>query len=111
MSSAKTTRHISRKGTAALAAIFIVAFGLLAAGLTFAANGDGRVVSYSPDATTVSEPTVVEIEFLNNGSSCIDELIVTPPSTWTGPGPAFVFDWSRGPIIFTNEAYTGSGNA
>lgn len=110
MSSSKTTRHISRKGTMKLAAIFIVAFGLLAVGLTFAANGDGRVVSYSPDAVTTGKNVTVEVEFLNNGSTCLDELVITPPSTWSGPGPAFVSNWSRGPIVFTNEADSGDGN-
>src|SRR3989344_9658218 len=81
----------------------------LSASLAFAANGDGTVVSYDPTSATTNVPQDIHVEFLNDGSTCIDELIFTAPSTWSGT--ASVSQWTRGGlgvITVTNEADDGT---
>ncbi|HLD85073.1 MAG TPA: hypothetical protein VI968_00800 [archaeon] len=78
----------------------------LSASLAFAANGDGTVVSYSPTSATTNVPQDITVEFLNDGTACLDELIFTAPATWGGV--ADVSSWSRGTVAVTNEADDGT---
>ena len=90
-------------------AILVFAIVALTVSVAFAANGDGTVVSYMPSSATTNVPKDITIEFLNDGSTCIDELIFTAPPTWSGT--ADISAWSRGGtglITVTNEADDGT---
>ncbi len=76
----------------------------------FAANGDGTVISYMPLSEMTGDTKDISVEFFNDGNKCLDELIFTAPSTWSGT--ASVSEWSRGgtsAITVLNEADINNG--
>ena len=80
---------------------------LFAVPVALADNGDGYVVSYKPNTVSTGSSVNLEIEFTNDAidGSCLDEIIITPPGTWTGT--ASVVEYDRGGKTVTNEADVG----
>ena len=89
-------------------AIVAIALLLVAAPFALAANGEGTIESYSPTAVTVGSTQDINFVLVNTGSTCIDEIIITPPSGWTNMSNVIVSYYSRGDKTVTNEADDGT---
>jgi len=90
--------------TAKLLTLFGVVLLIVAMPTALAANGDGDVVNFKPDVASVNSPVTLEIEFTNDATdeSCLDELIITAPDTWSGTANVALYD--RGSFTQSNEA-------
>jgi hypothetical protein len=76
-----------------------VIFGMLllllaGAPSAFAANGDGVVDSYKPNVVSTVSGVTLSIQFTNDGTECLDEIIITPPDSWFGTADVIKYDRS-----------------
>jgi hypothetical protein len=75
-------------------ALVAVALLVLAAPFALAANGDGQVLSYKPNVASTGAPVTLQIQLYNDGTLCLDEIIITPPDTWDGKAYVSLYDRS-----------------
>lgn len=95
--------------TFVLLSTFLCAALLIASSVS-AYNGDGVIEDYSPLAVTVGSNNDLNFVFYNDATdnTCIDEIIITAPATWSGT--ASVTEYTRGgigAITVYNEADAG----
>jgi len=98
---------------AILPVVLLVLTAVFAANVQ-AANGDGMLESYSPQAVTVGTSNDLQVVFYNDGDPshpvCIDEIIVEAPDTWTSEnGEGVTVDYSLGQFNYTNEEDADDG--
>jgi hypothetical protein len=69
---------------------------LLLAVPTALANGEGQVLSYKPNVVSVGDGVTLEIELINDAldDTCIDEILIMPPDSWTGTADVTKYDRS-----------------